>query len=285
MTRCSRRLRGCFDGRVRRMWVARAVRCWSAWSALAGADGGRVRARYGGAQGSAQRAADLGALAGARALHAGYPRLFEPAVLDRVANPRHPEKAAYVALARAAASRVAAANGGGEAAVGSRTGRAMRRCASACRSGGGSRWRGGGSGCGRWRRRSWAQEAGGGFAHGGGYDGPLAVRQGNRCARTWRRRSIAWPRRRPAADGVQLLGTSGFRSDAARAVLFARHPDPKWVAPPGKSLHRYGTELDLGPPPTMAGSRPTRRAPFLKRYEWEYVTFRSGAAMLSRAER
>ena len=169
--------------------------------------------------------------------------------------------------------------------LGSRTGRASRRCGSACRSGGGSRWRGGGSGCGRWRRRSWAQEAGGGFAHGGGYDGPLAVRQGNRCARTWRRRSIAWPRRRPAADGVQLLGTSGFRSDAARAVLFARHPDPKWVAPPGKSLHRYGTELDLGPPPTMAGSRPTRRAPFLKRYEWEYVTFRSGAAMLSRAER
>jgi len=25
------------------------------------------------------------------------------------------------------------------------------------------------------------------------------------------------------------------------------HPDPRWVAPPGKSLHRLGTELDLGP--------------------------------------
>jgi hypothetical protein len=31
-------------------------------------------------------------------------------------------------------------------------------------------------------------------------------------------------------------------------VLWAAHPDPKWVAPPGTSLHRYGTELDLGPP-------------------------------------
>jgi hypothetical protein len=49
------------------------------------------------------------------------------------------------------------------------------------------------------------------------------------------------------ADGVQLLITSAFRSDAEPAVLFARHPDHKWVARPGESLHRYGTELDLGP--------------------------------------
>jgi len=62
-----------------------------------------------GAQGSAQRAADLGALAGARAMHAAYPRLFEPAVVDGAANPRHLEKAAFIALARTAASRVAAA--------------------------------------------------------------------------------------------------------------------------------------------------------------------------------
>ena len=50
------------------------------------------------------------------------------------------------------------------------------------------------------------------------------------------------------AAGVALLITSGFRSDAEQAVLYARHPDPRWVAPPGRSLHRLGTELDLGPP-------------------------------------
>ena len=48
-------------------------------------------------------------------------------------------------------------------------------------------------------------------------------------------------------DGVSLVVVSGFRSNAEQAALFAAHPDPKWVAPPGKSLHRAGTELDLGP--------------------------------------
>ena len=49
-------------------------------------------------------------------------------------------------------------------------------------------------------------------------------------------------------DGISLVVVSGFRSNAEQAALFARHPDPKWVAPPGRSLHRLGTELDLGPP-------------------------------------
>ena len=39
-------------------------------------------------------------------------------------------------------------------------------------------------------------------------------------------------------------------------MLFAAHPDPKWVAPPGESLHRYATELDLGP---TGGIRLARR--------------------------
>src|SRR4051812_29143166 len=43
------------------------------------------------------------------------------------------------------------------------------------------------------------------------------------------------------ADGVQLLVNSGFRSDAEQAILFARRPDPKRVAPRGQSLHRYAT--------------------------------------------
>jgi LAS superfamily LD-carboxypeptidase LdcB len=48
-------------------------------------------------------------------------------------------------------------------------------------------------------------------------------------------------------DGVSLIIVSAFRSNAEQARLFAAYPDPKWVAPPRKSLHRLGTELDLGP--------------------------------------
>ena len=69
----------------------------------------------------------------------------------------------------------------------------------------------------------------------------------SRCAPTSRRPSTGWSRPR-SADGVSLTINSAFRSDAEQAVLFARHPDPKWVARPGTSLHRNGTELDLGPP-------------------------------------
>ena len=50
------------------------------------------------------------------------------------------------------------------------------------------------------------------------------------------------------AAGISLTIVSGYRSDAEQAKLYAQHPDPKWVAPPGQSLHRLGTELDLGPP-------------------------------------
>ena len=53
-------------------------------------------------------------------------------------------------------------------------------------------------------------------------------------------------------DGHALSVTSGFRSDAEQARLFRANPNPKWVAPPGTSLHRYGTELDLGPPGAFA---------------------------------
>jgi hypothetical protein len=70
--------------------------------------------------------------------------------------------------------------------------------------------------------------------------------------------------------GLSLLVTSGYRSDAEQAKLFAAHPDPKWVAPPGTSLHRYATELDLGPPAAygwLAGN--CHRFGFVKRYAWE----------------
>jgi LAS superfamily LD-carboxypeptidase LdcB len=87
-----------------------------------------------------------------------------------------------------------------------------------------------------------------GTASGGSYNGPLAYRQGRPI-----RPDVAPAFDRMAAAardeaGMFLSISSGFCSDAEQARLFAAHPDPKWVAPPGESLHRYATELDLGPP-------------------------------------
>ena len=84
-------------------------------------------------------------------------------------------------------------------------------------------------------------------ASGGGYSGPLVYRTGEGMrpdvAAAFDRMAAAAPARRPVA----LVVNSGFRSDAEQAALFAAHPDPQWVAPPGHSLHRCATELDLGP--------------------------------------
>jgi hypothetical protein len=69
---------------------------------------------------------------------------------------------------------------------------------------------------------------------------------------------------------VTLLIASGYRSDAEQAELFRRRPDPKWVAPPGRSLHRYGTELDLGPPSAYAWlAANAGRFHFVRRYPHE----------------
>ena len=52
--------------------------------------------------------------------------------------------------------------------------------------------------------------------------------------------------------------------------MFAAHPDPKWVAPPGQSLHRLGTELDLGPAGAYGWlARNAERFHFVQRYSWE----------------
>jgi soluble lytic murein transglycosylase-like protein len=72
------------------------------------------------------------------------------------------------------------------------------------------------------------------------------------------------------ADGIALVITSAFRSDAEQAILFARHPDPKWVAPPGESLHRNATELDLAPRSAYAWLEANAgRFHFVQRYAWE----------------
>lgn len=120
---------------------------------------------------------------------------------------------------------------------------------------------------------STAGEASVGWASGGGYSGPLLYRDGKpMCPAVAAAFDLMDAAAR--AEGVDLVVTSGFRTDAEQAILFARHPDPRWVAPPGRSRHRDATELDLN---MAAGggrahawlSRNAGRFGFVKRYSWE----------------
>ncbi len=224
----------------------------------------------------AQRAADLAALAGARAMHDAYARLFEPPLLDGRPNARHLEKADYVALGRRTAEAVARANGVPAAGVAFPDGATLApvriRVATARR----LRIAGRAIVLRAEAEAELSPPAGMGpaaFGSGGGYDGPLAYRQGEPMRPDV---ALAFDRMSAAAhrDGVDLIITSGFRSDAEQAVLFARRPDPRWVAPPGESLHRNATELDLGPPaayPWLAAH--AGRFHFVQRYgnePWHY---------------
>jgi hypothetical protein len=206
-------------------------------------------ARGVGARGDLQRAADLAALAAARSMHDAYLRVFEPAEIAGTANPRHLERAAYLDLGTRAAHATAARNGahdirvafpGGGLApirirvtvhdaigIGDRAHVANTATAEAELAPPGT--------------------LPGDAAGAGEYRGPFAFRQGKPMRPDV---ALAFDRMAAAArgDGIALLITSAFRTDAEQAQLFAEHPDPKWVAPPGESLHRLGTELDLGPP-------------------------------------
>jgi hypothetical protein len=225
---------------------------------------------------AAQRAADLAALAGAKTMHDAYPRLFEPAMIDGSPNPRHLDRARYLALAGATAERVAEANGAdattvkfpdGDTFAPVRIRVGVREAVEVRRN--------------RERRRVTVAVAAEAelapaempITEGGGYDGPFAYRQGKRMRPDV---ALAFDRMERAARqaGVALIVNSAYRSDAEQAVLFRAHPDPKWVAPPGTSLHRYATELDLGPPaaqPWLAGN--AERFHFVQRYAhepWHY---------------
>jgi hypothetical protein len=225
-----------------------------------------------GTRDAAQRAADLAALGGARAMHAAYDRLFEPPFVDGRANPRHLARDAYLAIGRAAAQRVAAANGAPGAEVRFPDGAtiapvrirvAVERRLPIARDAVRVRAQ---------AEAALAPPAGMGpttFASGGGYDGPLAHRQGKPMRPDV---ALAFDRmaRAARADGIDLVISSAFRTDAEQAILFARNPDPKWVAPPGESLHRNATELDLGPPsahPWLAAN--AGRFHFVMRYPHE----------------
>jgi hypothetical protein len=227
-----------------------------------------------GSRDAAQRTADLAALAGAKAMRAVYSRLFEPATRAGRPNPRHLEKAAYLELGRAAALDVARRNGGRPAAtrVAFPDAETLAPVRVRVTVAGDLELAGRAVDLSGEAEAELAPPVGSApppFATGGGYDGPLAHRQGvpmrpdvaqafDRLARAAR------------ADGVDLVIASGFRSDAEQAVLWARNPDPKWVAPPGQSLHRNATELDLGPPSAYGWlARHAPRFRFVMRYAWE----------------
>jgi Transglycosylase SLT domain/D-alanyl-D-alanine carboxypeptidase len=223
-------------------------------------------------RGDSQRAADIAALAGARALRTAYPRVFEPVEIAGRPNPAHLERSEYVAIGRRIAVETARRNGTrdveiefpGDALAPLRVRVHVRDEISI---GAGASVPGGAT--------AEAELAppgalpGAGAPGAGEYTGPLAVRQGKPMrpdvAQAFDRMEAA-----AAADGVHLIVVSGFRSNAEQAALFAAHPDPKWVAPPGQSLHRLGTELDLGPSAAYAWlARNARRFHFVQRYSWE----------------
>jgi len=230
-------------------------------------------ARAVGREGAVQRAADLSALAGARAMREAYPRLFEPATVDGRPNPRHLGRDAYLALGRAAARETAERNDAvaGEIAFPDGTSFAPVRIRVVVRErirverGGVGRAVGARVGA----TAELAPLGPGGLPAGGGYDGPLEHRQGKPMRPDV---AEAFDRMEGAARaaGVALLITSAYRSDAEQAVLWRRNPDPRWVARPGESLHRYGTELDLGPPAAYAWlAAHAGEFHFLKRYPHE----------------
>jgi soluble lytic murein transglycosylase-like protein len=231
----------------------------------------------------AQRLADLTALSAARSMRDDFDRLFAPARLESGRpNPRHLSRDEYLSRATAAA-RVAVVRNDADprrVRIGFPDGDSFAPVRVSVRVLGRLELRPGeGAKATTSAVEATAEAAAsppagdvGGTAEtaeGGGYDGPLAFRQGKPMrpdvARAFDRLAAAARR-----SGLALVITSAYRSDAEQAELFARNPDPRWVAPPGKSLHRCATELDLGPAGAYAWlAANARRFGFLKRYSWE----------------
>lgn len=224
-------------------------------------------------KGRAQRAADLAAISAARSMRDDLPRLLAPPTLPNgLPNPAHMEKAAYLGRARVAAILVARGNGVAPERLGvsfpDMASFAPLRAKATVD---------GDIGAHRVEASAIAEAAAparGGdampaTASGGGYDGPLAYRNGEGVRPDV---AAAFDRMAAAASraGLTLVVNSGFRSDAEQAALFAAHPDPRWVAPPGRSLHRCATELDLGPESAYGWlAANASRFGFVQRYSWE----------------
>ncbi len=229
-------------------------------------------------KGREQRAADLAAISAARSLRDDLPRLLSPPTLGGGRpNPARMAKLAYLRRARAAALAAAAENGVGAAAV--RVAFPDRGTFAPLRVRVVVLARLDLAGGGRVRAAATAEAGapaaatvGGGApqrASGGGYGGTLVYRDGHGMrpdvASAYDRMAAA-----AAGAGLDLIVNSGFRSDAEQAALFAAHPDPTWVAPPGHSLHRCATELDLGPESAYGWlAANAGHFGFVQRYSWE----------------
>ncbi|MEJ7749919.1 MAG: transglycosylase SLT domain-containing protein [Thermoleophilaceae bacterium] len=263
--------------------------------------GSLVLAAFGQALGGksrAQRGADLAAMSAATSMRDDYPRLFEAVVLPNgLPNPRHLSTARYLARARRAAVRIGRRNGvrvqagdvaftGGFAPtrvtvrvrgtvavnVGARAEAPDRQAVAVSASAAAELSPTLGTGPGMPATAS-----------GGGYDGPLAYRMA-KPMRPDVAQAFDAMARAAARDGLALSVTSAFRSDAEQARLFAANPNPKWVAPPGTSLHRWATELDLGPPGAYVWLKANaRRFGFIHRYAWEPWHYGFGANPRDRA--
>jgi len=245
-------------------------------------------------KGRAQRAADLAAISAARSMRDDLPGLLSPSRLPNGAtNPRHIERASYLARARVAATAAAKANGvsaarlrvsfpdadsfapvQAEAVITAEIevagGNARTEASAVAEAGAPS---------------SSSGESPAAMASGGGYSGPLVYRQGHGMrpdvAAAFDHMAVAAGR-----TGLALIVNSAFRSDAEQAALFAAHPDPTWVAPPGHSLHRCATELDLGPETAYGWlAANAGHFGFAQRYSWEpwHYGYDAGPAPCSEA--
>ncbi|HEX3734101.1 MAG TPA: transglycosylase SLT domain-containing protein [Solirubrobacterales bacterium] len=229
-------------------------------------------------KGRVQRAADLVAISAVRSMRDDLPRLLSPPTLPSgLPNPQHLDKLAYLARARAAALAVGRANGVDSARLRLEFPDAASFAPVRAKAVILAQVEGGGGGAGV--EASAVAEAAApvatgaagmpAVASGGGYSGPLVYRNGEGMRPDV---AAAFDRMSAAARGagIVLLVVSGFRSDAEQAALFAAHPDPRWVAPPGHSLHRCATELDLGPSSAYSWlAANAGRFGFVQRYSWE----------------
>jgi hypothetical protein len=238
-------------------------------------------------KGRAQRAADLAAISAARSMRDDLSRLLAPPRLsDGRPNPEHIKKAAYLIRARVAANEVARANDVSatrlQVSFPDATSFAPVRV-KAVITGSVDAHRVEASAVAEAAAPATGTTSMPSMATGGGYSGPLVYRTGEGM-----RPDVAAAFDRMAAAAVQagltLVVNSGFRSDAEQAALFAAHPDPTWVAPPGQSLHRCATELDLGPESAYGWlAANASRFGFVQRYSWEawHYGFAAGPAPCS----
>ena len=245
-------------------------------------------------KGRAQRAADLVAISAVRSMRDDLAHLLAPPRLaNGQPNPNHLEKGRYLARAEAVALAVARENEVDPRRVQVRFPdassfapvRAKAVVVAGLRDGAGLRVEASAVAEAAAPYGAAAADGAMGMASGGGYSGPLIYRDGKGMRPDV---AAAYDQMAAAArgDGIVLMVVSGFRSDAEQAELFAAHPDPTWVAPPGHSLHRCATELDLGPSSAHAwlAANGTRFG-FVQRYSWEawHYGFDAGPAPCSPA--